>query len=49
MIFVSYKYNIPSLCKFKLLIKLFKNRGNYLKIVVILMCFYNIRIHIILI
>ena len=37
--------SIPSLCKCELLLQLFKNCGNYLKIVAILLCFYYILIN----
>ena len=36
---------IPNLYKFELLLQLFKNCGNYLKIATILLCFYYILIN----
>ena len=37
--------HISSLCKCELLLKLFKNSCNYLKIMAILLCFYYILIN----
>ena len=42
-IFYFYEnINIPSLFKCELLLQLFENCGNYLKIAAILLCFYYI-------